>query len=247
MNLVRVRWGARSVLMLGVAASVAANILHAWRNPISEVIAAWPPIALLLTVELISRVPVHRRSRAVVRLIATGAIAAIAAWVSYWHMAGVAARYGEPVGAAHLLPLTVDGLIVAASISLVEIAGRIVGAAAAPAAEPVEAPPAVTLPTAKPVEAPPAAEPVKLSAVNLPNIKPVPDLPVRPKLTIVDNLPAANREGRAKLTADQKRDLIRAALAELGPGASSAEIARQTRLAEATVKYHRPALQEVSQ
>lgn len=239
-KLVRVRWAARSVLMLGVAASVAANILHAWRNPISEVIAAWPPIALLLTVELISRVPVHRRSRAVVRLIATGAIAAIAAWVSYWHMAGVAARYGEPVGAAHLLPLTVDGLIVAASISLVEIAGRILDAA-----EPAKLP--AVEPSVKPAEASPAVKPVA-DLVKLPAIvKPVPDLPVRPKLTIVDSLPAANREGRAKLTADQKRELIRAALAELGPGASSAEIARQTNLAEATVKYHRPALQEASQ
>jgi hypothetical protein len=73
-----------------VAASVAANILHARPNPISQMIAAWPPLALLLTVELISRVPTHRRSLAAVRLAATAAIAGIAAWVSYWHMVGVA-------------------------------------------------------------------------------------------------------------------------------------------------------------
>jgi hypothetical protein len=36
-------------------------VLHAQRNPIREAIAAWPPLALLLTIELISRVPVHRR------------------------------------------------------------------------------------------------------------------------------------------------------------------------------------------
>jgi hypothetical protein len=52
------------VLVLGVAASVVANVLHALDNPISQSIAAWPPLALLLTVELISRVPVHRRSLA---------------------------------------------------------------------------------------------------------------------------------------------------------------------------------------
>ena len=91
----RVRWAVRATLLLGVAASVAANILHAEPNPVSQMIAAWPPLALLLTVELISRVPVHRRSLAMVRLFATTAIAGIAAWVSYWHMAGVAARYGE--------------------------------------------------------------------------------------------------------------------------------------------------------
>src|SRR4051794_32615435 len=91
----RLRWGVRAVLTLGVAASVAANVLHARPNLISELIAAWPPLALLLTVELISRVPSNRRSLAAVRLAAAAAIAGIAAWVSYWHMAGVTARYGE--------------------------------------------------------------------------------------------------------------------------------------------------------
>jgi hypothetical protein len=62
-------------LVLGVAASVVANILHALDNPISQAIAAWPPLALLLTVELISRVPVHRRSLAVARLLATATFA----------------------------------------------------------------------------------------------------------------------------------------------------------------------------
>ena len=123
----RVRWAVRATLTLGVAASVAANVLHALPNPISQAIAAWPPLALLLTVELISRVPMHRRLLAAARLGATAGIAAIAAWVSYWHMAGVAARYGESTSSAYLLPLSVDGLIVVGSVSLVELAGRIRG------------------------------------------------------------------------------------------------------------------------
>ncbi|WP_375155037.1 DUF2637 domain-containing protein [Micromonospora sp. 4G55] len=60
------------------------------------------------------------------RLVAAAPIAAIAAWVSYSHMAGVAARYGETeAAAAYLLPLSVDGLVVVASVSLVEITGRL--------------------------------------------------------------------------------------------------------------------------
>jgi len=121
----RVRWAVRATLILGVAASVVANVLHALDNPISQAIAAWPPLALLLTVELISRVPVHRRSLAAARLVATATIAGIAAWVSYWHMVGVAARYGETGASPYLLPLSVDGLIVVASICLVELGGRI--------------------------------------------------------------------------------------------------------------------------
>lgn len=124
-SLSRIRWGVRAVLTLGVVVSVVANVLHAMPNPISQSIAAWPPLALLLTVELISRVPVHRRSLAFARLAATAIIAGIAAWVSYWHMAGVAAKYGETGASPYLIPLTVDGLIVVASICLVEIGGRI--------------------------------------------------------------------------------------------------------------------------
>jgi hypothetical protein len=115
------RWAVRATLTIGVAASVAANILHAAHNPISQAIAAWPPLALLLTVELVSRVPIHRWSLATARIAATVIIASIATWVSYWHMAAVAATYGENPTTAHLLPISVDGLIIVASISLVEL------------------------------------------------------------------------------------------------------------------------------
>ncbi|WP_446723625.1 DUF2637 domain-containing protein [Micromonospora sp. S4605] len=46
--------------------------------------------------------------------------------MSYWHLVGVAARYGETsYGAAYLLPISVDGLVIVASVSLVEITARI--------------------------------------------------------------------------------------------------------------------------
>jgi hypothetical protein len=118
-RLSRIRWGVRAVLLLGVATSVAANILHAQPNPISQTIAAWPPLALLLTVDLISRVPVRKGWLAVVRRTATGALAAIAAFVSYGHMVGVVSRYGEVGAVPYLIPLSVDGLV--ASVCLVEL------------------------------------------------------------------------------------------------------------------------------
>lgn len=119
-----IRWAVRGTLFLGVAASITANVLHARDNPISQAIAAWPPLALLITVEVVARVPITRRWFAVVRVLATALIAGIAAWVSYWHMAGVAQRYGEQGSAPFLLPLSVDGLIVVASVCLVELGGR---------------------------------------------------------------------------------------------------------------------------
>lgn len=181
-TLTRLRWAVRGTLALGVAASVAANILHAVDNPISQAIAAWPPLALLLTVELISRIPVHNRWMASARLTAATAIAGIAAWVSYWHMAGVTARYGETGGAEYLLPLTVDGLIVVASVSLVELAGRIRAAEEriadpAPALpdvvpEPAALPVAPTLALVPPAPAEPTAEPTTGLVGGLPQWQP---------------------------------------------------------------------------
>lgn len=124
-QLIRIRWAVRATLFLGVAASVAANVLHAQHNLISQTISAWPPLALLLTVELTSRIPMHRPLLAVIRVFSTATIAGIAAWVSYWHMRDVAFRFGETSISAYLLPVSVDGLIVVASVSLVELAGRI--------------------------------------------------------------------------------------------------------------------------
>ncbi len=143
----RFQWAVRATLAVGVAASVSANVLHAQDNLIAQTIAAWPPLALLITVELVSRVPVHRRALAVVRILATTAIAGIAAFVSYQHMLAVASRFGESGLAPYLLPLSVDGLVVVASVSLVELAGRVRAALdqslAASAAEPLKAQAAV--------------------------------------------------------------------------------------------------------
>jgi hypothetical protein len=121
----RLAMGTRAVFTLGVAASLAGNVLHAEGGYISQIISAWSPLALLLAVELLTRIPVRAGFASFVRLAATAVIAGIAAWISYWHMAGVAAEYGESGSAAYLLPMSVDGLIVVASISLVEIGGRI--------------------------------------------------------------------------------------------------------------------------
>jgi DNA-binding transcriptional ArsR family regulator len=124
-HLYRVRSAVRAILVLGVAASVTANVLHAEPSPVGRSIAAWPPVALLLTIELISRVPVHRWSLALLRMATTGAVAGIAAWVSYWHMVDVAMTHGEHPVSAHLVPVSVDGLVVVASVCLVEIDARL--------------------------------------------------------------------------------------------------------------------------
>ena len=51
----RVRWSARLAFVAGVIASVAANVAAAEATVGARIVAAWPAIALLLVVELLSR------------------------------------------------------------------------------------------------------------------------------------------------------------------------------------------------
>ncbi|WP_431937074.1 DUF2637 domain-containing protein [Micromonospora sp. RP3T] len=151
----RLQWAVRATLALGVAASVTANILHAQPNPISQAIAAWPPLALLITVELVTRIPVHQRTLGVLRIVAASTIATIAAWISYHHMIGVVARYGETGTVPYLLPASVDGLIIVASVSLVELAARrrkLDTTPRLPPAEQPSLPPPPTYPSPTPVQ-----------------------------------------------------------------------------------------------
>ncbi|MEU0557472.1 DUF2637 domain-containing protein [Dactylosporangium sp. NPDC006015] len=127
MNLDRLRrmqWILRAALGFALLISMATNILHAEADPIAQGVAAWSPIALFVAIEVMMRVPIRSTLRAGLRIIATAAIAGIAAWTSYWHMVGVVARY-EHGEVPYLLPVSVDGLIVVLSVSLFDVANQI--------------------------------------------------------------------------------------------------------------------------
>lgn len=51
----RVRWSARTAFAVGVAASVAANIAAAQPTLGARIVAAWPAVALLLVVEILTK------------------------------------------------------------------------------------------------------------------------------------------------------------------------------------------------
>lgn len=54
------------------------------------------------------------------RNVSAGMVAAIAAWSSYSHMTEVALRFGERSEVAYVLPFSVDGLMVVASVTMVD-------------------------------------------------------------------------------------------------------------------------------
>lgn len=216
-SLVRIRWAVRGALFLGVAASIAGNVLHAQDTLVSQVISAWSPIALLITIELISRIPVHRRALAVARWAATALIAGIAAWVSYWHMAAVAARYGETGASPYLLPLSVDGLVVVASICLVELAGRIREAE-----------------LSTPLPAPPSTDP---PSVDRPGLILQYAKPIGPVPAPVDRV--STRTAPARKPQPSSRERIERAHRRT-PAATNEQLAERLNLSTKTVQRWRP-------
>jgi hypothetical protein len=138
----RVAWVA---FALGSVASVAANVAHTltpppyvvaawaasgrqpadlvWTAPAGAVLAAaWSPVALLVTVELLCRVPWPASVwRALPRYAAALTVATVAAVVSYRHMRGLLAAYGEDGLTAAIEPLSVDGLMVVSALALLAL------------------------------------------------------------------------------------------------------------------------------
>jgi Protein of unknown function (DUF2637) len=126
----RARLWATAAFLLGVAVSVAANVAHTWyipgasgRPPVgAQLAAAFYPLALLLTVEILARVPWPVGPWwAAARYGGTALVAGVAAVVSYRHMAALLAAYGEDALTAAIGPLAVDGLMVVASFALLAI------------------------------------------------------------------------------------------------------------------------------
>ena len=128
---------------LGGAVSIAANVAHsyvppvdapgAWSPPVGAVVASifWP-IALFVAVEILARVAwPDGKHWAVLRYGGLLPVALVAAFVSYKHLSGLIAFYGEDRLTAMLGPLAVDGLMVVATGALIATSTR------KPAADPV--------------------------------------------------------------------------------------------------------------
>ena len=126
------RRGTRGVLLFGIVTSISANVLHSlirpeaasepdWKLIASAVLAALAPLVLFACTELVSRIPVHSRWLGAIRLVVTLAVGGFAAWVSYWHMKSVAQMLGETEGTQYVYPLIIDGMMLVATISLIEL------------------------------------------------------------------------------------------------------------------------------
>lgn len=114
----------RAALVLSLLVSVACNILAAEPTAVGRAVAAWPPISLMLVVDVIGRGPQPTGWLGRMTTAATAVVALVAAVASFSHMRAVALAAGESDLVAWMFPLTVDGLAVVCSIGLVEARRR---------------------------------------------------------------------------------------------------------------------------
>jgi hypothetical protein len=93
-------------------------VLAAEPTVVGRGVAAWPPIALILVIEVLARSPLPTGGLRWVAGLGAGAVAVTAGLASFHHMHEVALTAGESQLVAWLFPLTVDGLAVVASVGL---------------------------------------------------------------------------------------------------------------------------------
>jgi hypothetical protein len=121
--------------LLGGAVSIAANVAHSYVPPAAAAAAGWAPqpgavlgavfwpVALFVAIETLARTgwPAGLRWVAL-RYLGLLPVAAVAALVSYRHLSGLLAFYGEDPLTVRIGPLAVDGLMVMATGALIATA-----------------------------------------------------------------------------------------------------------------------------
>lgn len=140
-------WGYLGAVLGGLA-SIGANTAHSylapagahvgWRPPVGAVIGAqfWP-VALCVALEILARTSwPPRKWWIVVRLLGLVPVAVVAATVSYEHLSGLLAHYGEDRLTVVIGPLAVDGLMVMSSAAILATAPDRTGTTTEAAAEP---------------------------------------------------------------------------------------------------------------
>ncbi len=135
-NLHSTRRRVHAALAAALLASVAANVLAAEPTITARAVAAWPPVALMLVVDVLGRAPTATGWTGRVAVAAAGLVAFVAGLASFSHVRAVALNVGESELVAWVLPLSVDGLAVVCSVALVEINHRLNNTEPADAVEP---------------------------------------------------------------------------------------------------------------
>lgn len=174
---------------MGATVSVAANIAHSyiapedaprgWQPERGQVIGAaiWP-LALAISSEVLARTTWGRRGR-LIGSAGVALVAAVAAVVSYIHLSGLLAHWGEATITVIIGPLAVDGLMVVSTAALLASSPE----AASSASKATGAASATEAAAASPQSAVPA---VPSDVPNPPPARPKSHTPRKPRRRAVD-------------------------------------------------------------
>lgn len=116
------RWFSRMVVILATGTSIWSNWLHSEKTGFAIAINVAPPILMLMAYEMTSRIALWGgRLRRWIRPLTMVAITGINAWLSYWHQHDAFLRYSKDKATATLLPLAIDGLMIIASVAVMDL------------------------------------------------------------------------------------------------------------------------------
>lgn len=121
----RLRWIVFIVVVLGIGSSVAMNVLHAPDNLPARFVSTLPPLAVFGALELMTRIPSSGRGMSAVRIAGATIVAGGAATISYAQQMAAIIDLGFPHWQARVWPSIIDGFMVVASVSLVEVVRKI--------------------------------------------------------------------------------------------------------------------------
>jgi hypothetical protein len=164
---------------LGGLVSIAANVAHSfippaghtgpWAPEAGAVVSAivWPTF-LFIAIEILARTPWPRQlGWALTRWIGLLPVALVAAFVSYRHLSGLLAHYGEEPIVTIIGPLAVDGLMIMATAALMATGHRRTPAPTVTQADdPADRPTSAPTPTAVPVVT--TAAPIPAEVLDVP-------------------------------------------------------------------------------
>ena len=117
----RLRWTVLAVVLAGIAASIAMNVLHAPDTLAARLVSAGPPLAVFASLELIARIPSSGRWTTFFRVMGAVIVAGGAAAISYAQQKAAVMALGFAEWESFIWPTIIDGLMIVASVSLVEV------------------------------------------------------------------------------------------------------------------------------
>jgi len=118
-------WLVSVITVAGLGFTTTLNVMHAPNTIAGHLIGGFPPVAVLGCLELISRIPQTNWLFSTTRIISTIGVTVASFWISYGQQRAYIVDQGFEADHARIYPLIIDGAMVVAALSLVEVSRRV--------------------------------------------------------------------------------------------------------------------------